>query len=481
MNTINVSPHKAALAGKSLDRLVEAVEGKVLLPSDAGYDAEVVGFNLAESSRPAVVVVAANAADVEAVVRFAASNQLPIAIRNTGHGAVACDGAVLIKTGLLSASHVDPGRRTARAQAGVRWQQVIADAGVFGLAPLNGSSPTVGVVGYTLGGGLGPIARQYGLAADHVLSIDLVGADGTLRQVTRRSDPDLFWAVLGTRGNFGVVTALEFSVFPVPRLYGGGLYFAGKHAADLIRVWRSWVETVPDAMTSSVALLRLPPLPELPEPLRGQFVVHVRIAYDGSAADGARLVEPLRSIAAPLIDSVEDMPYTAVGSIHADPPNPLPYYDGSILLRELSAEAAATVLRLGGPGVETPLTAIEIRHLGGALDRRGAHQVVDLAASRFSVFAIGVADAAGANVVRAAIRELLDDLRPWSSGRRYGNFFSVDETDPQIVQTAYEADIYDRLRSLKATYDPHNIFRINHNIPPMAPASGPRKSTSFSH
>ncbi len=349
----------------------------------------------------------------------------------------------------------------------MRWQQVI-DAAAPDLAPLNGSSPQVGVVGYTLGGGLSPTMGRYrGWAADHVRAVELVTADGRLRQLTAERESDLFWAVRGGKDNFGIVTALEFSLFETPQLFGGGLYFPGELASDVLHAYRAWTATVPDAMTSSVALLRMPPLPIIPEPLRGRFTVHVRIAYLGSPAEGGRLVQPLRRIGPAIIDSVGEMPYTAAASIHGDPPVPLPADEGSLRLRELPEAAVDAVLESAGANSDCPLVMVELRHLGGALGR--PPEVPNAVTGReaaFQVFAAGVGEPDNAAALYASEDELFRRLQPWKSDRRGLNYLFARDTAPDHVRAAFGLDTYQRLARIKHVYDPVNMFRINHNIPP---------------
>jgi hypothetical protein len=419
------------------------------------------------SHRPALVVGAATAADVQAAVRFAAGHGLPVAILATGHSALASTGAVLVTTRRMDAVTIDAERRTARIGAGVRWQQVIEEAAKYGLAPLNGSAPTVGAVSYTLGGGLSPIGRTFGYAADHVREIELVTADGELRQVTASSEPELFWALRGGKGNFGVVTALEFSLFPISRIYGGGLFFPGERATEVLAAWGRWTAGVPDELTSSVALLRLPPTPEVPEPLRGQLVVHVRVGYVGSAEEGERLIEPLRALGPALIDSVADMPYTEIGSVHNDPPMPIPFFDRSALLREFTPELVDTLVALAGPDAQCPLAVLEIRHLGGALDRRPEPaNAIDTRGAAFLLYAVAIGPLDQAEVFTGYLNELIRALQPWDTGRRFVNFLSGADANPQAVPTAYPPETYQRLLAVKKTYDPQNLFRVNHNIVP---------------
>src|SRR3954464_418272 len=263
-----VSPENAA-------PLRAAVAGSVLLPGDAGSELERAVWNLNHELVPAVIVVPESAADVQAAVIFAGAQHRPVLVKTTGHQIVGqARGAVVIATHRMNDVAIDAVGRTARVGAGAIWSEVIEEAAKAGLAPLNGSNPTVGVVGYTLGGGLSPtLGRSHGYAADHVRSLDVVTADGALRHVDARSEPALFWALRGVKGNFGVVTALEFDLFPVPRLYGGAIYFPGDRMADVLRAWTAWHPGTPETMISSFAVLRLPRRPALPEPLSGAFLV----------------------------------------------------------------------------------------------------------------------------------------------------------------------------------------------------------------
>jgi FAD/FMN-containing dehydrogenase len=286
------------------------VAGPVILPGDDGYAAECVGYNLNLPVEPALIVGVASDADVQAAVRFAAQRGLPVAVNNTGHQVVrAAQGAVLISTRRMSGVTIDSENRTARIEPGVRWGQVVNEASGVGLAPMNGSSPTVGSIGYSLGGGQSVAwSRSKGYAADHVLSLDVVTADGVFRHVTAESEPDLFWALRGGKGNFGAVTAMVCELFAQTRIYGGGVWFAIEHVPQLMRAWREWVETLPEEATTSVAVQRLPPLPELPPPLQGASVLHMRFTHLGSADEGEQLFAPMRAIAPSILDTVAEMP-----------------------------------------------------------------------------------------------------------------------------------------------------------------------------
>ncbi|MFJ4850794.1 FAD-binding oxidoreductase [Streptomyces sp. NPDC088733] len=443
--------------------------GSVLLPGDAGYDDERVVFNLNHDLLPAVIVVAENAADVRAAVTFAAGQRRPVVVKSTGHQMVGpALGAVVIATHRMNDVNVDAAGRTARVGAGAVWSEVVKRAAEAGLAPLNGSNPTVGVAGYTLGGGLSPtLGRSQGYAADHVRSLDVVTADGALRHADARSEPELFWALRGGKGNFGVVTALEFDLFPVSRLYGGALYFPGERMADVLRAWTAWHPGTPETMVSSFAVLRLAGQTELPVPLHRQFLVSVRIAYNGTVSDGEWMVAPLRAAAPAVMDTVADMPYTKVATIHNEPAEPVPYYERSIMLREFPSLAQHRLVDLAGPGSGSTLTMVELRALGGAWDREPA--VPNAVATRglpYVLLGVAGGPVSREQQLKDSVAVLLDGMEPWRGDRRLVNNLAPDEAAD--APAVYGPERYERLAAVKRTYDPANMFRLNHNVAPAA-------------
>ena len=447
------------------------VDGVVLVPEDDGYAQECATYNLAAARRPAVVVGAASSGDVVSAVRFATRRGLPVGVLATGHGSsVPADGAVLVTTRRMNAVSIDPVARTARAEAGARWQQVIEPAAAHGLAPLNGSSPLVGVVGYTLGGGLSPIhGRRHGWAADHVRAIEIVTADGQLARVTAERDADLFWAARGGKDNFGIVTAIEFDLFEVPPVYGGALYFPGELTADVLHAYQEWAPALPEEMTASVALMRLPPLDIVPEPLRGRLAVHVRVAYLGAAGEAESLLAPIRRTGATLIDTVGDLPYQDVGMIHADPPIPIPVHEGSRRLAEFPAAAAGAIAAAAGPRADCPLTMVELRQLGGALARDpDVPNAVSGRSAAFQVFCAGIAGPDGAKAMHDAADEVFSVLRAWEVKAGTLNYLGSRDTARETIRETFGKQTYDRLSQVKRTYDPDNLFRVNHNIAPAA-------------
>jgi FAD/FMN-containing dehydrogenase len=449
--------------------LAATVAGSVLMPADSGYDDERAVWNLNHELVPAMIVVPESAADVQAAITFATRQRRPVLVKTTGHQIVGqAHGAVVIATRRMNDVVIDALGRTARVGAGVIWSEVVEKAAKVGLAPLNGSNLTVGVSGYTLGGGLSPtLGRSHGYAADHVRSLDVVTADGELRHVDARSEPDLFWALRGGKGNFGVVTALEFDLFPVPRLYGGGIYFPGERTADVLRAWVDWHPSTPETMVTSIAVMRMPWLLEVPEPLRGKFLVSVRIAYNGTTADGERMVAPLRAVAPAVLDTVRDMPYIDVASIHDEPTDPLPYYERGIMLREFPAQAQEKLIDLVGPNAETTLVIAELRALGGAWDREPA--VPNAVATRglpYSLLGVSAGPLSQEPQLKRSVADLLDSMRPWQGDRRYVNNLAPEEAADAAA--IYGPERYERLASIKKMYDPDNMFRLNHNVKPAA-------------
>ncbi|MFI0982708.1 FAD-binding oxidoreductase [Streptomyces sp. NPDC021093] len=447
--------------------------GPVFRPGDAGYDEEVSGYQTAYTHRPALVVGAADAEDVRRAVTYAAEHRLPVAVQATGHGlSVAAEGGVLISTRRMTEVRIDPEGRTARVAAGVRADALIEAAAAHGLAPLTGSSPAVSVVGYTLGGGIGLLARQFGYAADHVHALEIVTADGQLH----RAEPgdELFAAVLGSGSNFGVVTALEVGLFPVRTLYGGQLVFDAPLIEKALETWRSWSAGVPEELTSSVTLLGLPDIPQIPDPLRGRYFASFRIVYNGPAEEGERLVAPLRAVGARLMDDLRTMPFTESGTIHSDPEDPQPYAATNALLGELTPQALSSLLAVAGPASPVPCI-LDIRHLGGALRKQGpAGTVVDHREAEFLVGALSVHGPGGIGPDEVRDRHALvrEALAPWTVGHSlnflYGDGEHADEDQTRAV---YRPGTYDRLAALKAAHDPHNLFRFNRNIRPEPSAS----------
>ena len=444
------------------------VEGDIVLPGDDDWDAARLAWNLAIDQHPALVALPESAADVAAVVSYAVENELRVAMQGTGHGAAArggeLAGAILVKTERMRRIEIDPVSRTARVEAGVLWAEVAEAAGQYGLAALAGSSPDVGVVGYTLGGGLSWLGRRYGLAASHVVSVEIVTADGAIRRIDAETDPDLFWAVRGGGGSFGAVTAIEFALFPVAEVYAGVMLWPIERAAEILHAWREWTADMPDDMTTVGRLLQLPPIPDIPEPLRGRSFVGVQAFYLGAEAEGAELVSPMRALG-PEIDTVATIPAAALQHVHMDPEHPVPGLGDGMLLDDLPAAGIDALVAAAGPGSGSPLLSVEVRRLGGALatPAPGGGAVSHLDAD-FVVFGVGIAMSPEQGAaVSAHVGVVREALAPWEADTGYLNFAERDIPGDNL----FGPYAHHRLRTVKSAYDPADLFRSNH---PVAPA-----------
>ncbi len=458
---------KPVIPDREVEVLARDVQGSVLPPGRSGYDEERLGFNRLLDQHPALVVAATGAPDVALAVRFAADHGLPVAVKGTGHGpSIPADGAMLITTERMARVAIDTHARTARIGAGTTWGEVI-EAAPAGLAPLSGSSPTVGAIGYSTGGGLPIMCRSHGWAADRIRSLELVAADGQVRTASSEENEDLFWGVCGGKGNFGVITEMETELVAVEDLFAGALIFPGDSAPQVLHAYREWITAVPQEMSSSAALMRLPDMPMIPEPLRGRFIVALRICFVGRAEDGTQLVEPLRALGERIMDSVGPMPYSQSWAIHMDPQDPLPWIDGTAVLSEFGEATVDAVLSAAGPGADTSILLAEVRPLGGALaDQPPSPNAVGHRNAPFNFFAVSPAFPGTEGVVSEEVRTALEAVRPFETGGVLLNFLGVLDTNPATVRRAFEPEIYQRLVALKTAYDPDNLFRLNHNIPP---------------
>ena len=451
-----------------LQELRRRLRGTVVEPDEPGWDAATQAFNLAFTQRPTLVALPEDEDDVVAIVEFARDNGLQVAPQRTGHNAEPLgdmEDVVLLKTDRLRGVEIDVERRVARVRSGSKWEDVVPRASELGLAALHGSTPDVSVTGYSLGGGVGWYARKLGLSTNSVVAIELVTADGQLRRVDHEHEPELFWALRGGGGNFGVVTAVEVQLYPISEVYAGVLFFPWERSAEVLKAWLEWTKTVPEELTSVGRILQFPPIPEIPEFLRGQNVVVVEAVFIGTEADGAALLEPLRSLG-PAIDTFAMVPPVGIAELHMDPPEPVPYTGEGMMLGELDEAAIDAFVAAAGPGSGSPLLSAEIRHLGGALtradERHGALATFD---APFLTFQLGmVLDEETYAANRRHLAVLREALTPYDTGRQYLNF-TEEETDPA---TFYRADAYHRLRAVKAAVDPDGVFRANHPIPAAA-------------
>lgn len=455
-----------------IDDLRRRTIGRIVEPHEADWDAARTAWQLTADQRPVLVALPETADDVATVVSYAAAHGLRVAPQGTGHGATALgplDGTILLRTTALRAVQVDPAARTVRVEAGAVWGDVTAAAAEHGLTALAGSAADVGVVGYTLGGGLSWLARRHGLAAGDVLAAEVVTADGRQRRVDADNDPALFWALRGGGGSFAVVTALELRLHPVVELYAGALFWPVERAGEVLHAYRRWVKNVPDELTSCGRLLQLPPLPSVPAPLRGRAFVVVEAAYLGPDTDGAALLDELRRLG-PEMDTFAVVTPSELARLHMDPDGPVPATGHGMLLADLPAEAVDVLVAVAGAGSGSPLLSVELRHLGGALGITppGAGALGSLDAG-FSLFAVGITPDAGTAVkVDGWLDVVQRALRPWEADRCFPNLTER----PAPTAWFHDPTTLARLRRVKASYDPQDVIRANHPVEPAQAVAG---------
>ncbi len=420
---------------------------------DKGYEREVAGFQTGFRHQAAVVVPAESAADVVEAVRLAGERGLRVAVQATGHGARLPVDGMLVSTRRMTGVRVDPVARTARIDAGVPWAAVIASTAEYGLAPLAGSAPAVGAVGYTVGGGVPLLGRQFGYAADHVTALEVVTADATLRHVTTADEPDLFWALRGGRDLLGIVTAIEVALVPVPVVHVGGLYFDAAHATDVLSAFRRLTAAAPETLTSSVGMVGLLPVDAVPEPLRGRHVVHVRLASTVPLSDA--LLAPLRAAGPRLVERVGAVPAAEVGSIYGEPDFPHAYVGDNVLLGSLPQALLDEVVALAGPDAEVPCV-VDVRHLGGAMAR--APETPNAVPYRLATHVLRVLSPLGdLDAVRAVHRRVFAAAAPYTLGRAVN--FSYGPPDPgSTLPPHYDPATWSRLSQLRNDFDAEGRF-----------------------
>ncbi len=450
-------------------KLQEALRGSVLLPEHPDYRDAISSWTIGFEHQPAIVVLAETAQDIAEAVRFAGAFDLPISVQATGHGTQVANVAGLhINTSRMTGVSIDPERRIARVEAGAKWAHVIPMAHEHGLAPLNGSTSDVGVVGYSLGGGTGWMARKYGFAADRITRIELVTANGEQIVASAETNPDLFWAMRGGGGNFGVVTALEFELLPVADFFGGAIFYPLEAAREVFAAYGEWTATLPDDVTASIGIFRLPPLPFLPEPLQGKAVV--RIAAVSLGDEGEALVAPIRNIVTPVMDAFARMPYTMIDLVSSDPIDPMPTVETALNFDEFGPDAVDSLLRVAGAGIDTPVMMIEIRYLRGAGEKApGRTSAANRSGGNYLLFAAGVAMSPELGAaIRADLNTLRREMTPHSNGAVFYNFLSQGEPEAERTMSAFTLEHYIHLARIKAKFDPENRFRFNRNITPDA-------------
>lgn len=445
------------------------LNGRVILPDDPEYDSARRAWNLAVEQNPAVIVVAKTAQDIAAAVNYARNHELGVAVQATGHGNVRpADDCLLILTHEMTGVEVDPLSGTARVEAGVKWGAVLALAQQHGLAPLLGSSPEVGAIGYTLGGGLGWLGRKYGMSTDNVVQFEVVTADGRIRIASATENPELFWGLRGGGGSLGVVAAMTIRLFPVTEVYAGNLYYPIALAGDVFRHYRSWIAGAPDELTSSVLVMNFPPLPNLPEMLRGQSFAIVRGCYCGPVTEGEQILRHWREWQQPLIDDFKTIPFSQAAIISNDPVDPLPSFQTGAWLRELSDPAIEAIVHYArGTEQMHNLIFAEIRHAGGAIQRVSADSAVfGNRDAELLLWLVGLTPTTEDHQALVAYLDRLKTvLRPYLTGGVYMNALEGIESQ-QRIRSGLAPGGYDRLALVKAQVDPDNLFGFTFNVSP---------------
>jgi FAD/FMN-containing dehydrogenase len=435
----------------------------LLNPSSPTWDAERGTFNVLTDQQPAGIACPSSPAEVAEVVRAAAADGKRVAAQRTGHLAGPLGDlsrTVVLRTAGLGGVEIDREARTARVGAGALWGDVLPAASELGLAPLHGSSQTVGVAGYTLGGGVSFYGRKHGLACNRVTAIELVDATGEQLRVDAATEPDLFWALRGGGGSFGVVTALEFELLELPEVFAGALLFPAERASEVLQAWAEWTASAPEEVTSVGRLMNFPPLPEVPEPLRGQSFAVLEAIYSGPESEAGDVLAPLRDLG-PAMDTIAAGPPAMIAELHMDPPEPAPYAADGLMTSELPAAAIEALLEAVGPGSGSQLVSVEVRHCGGAFSRPAADggALANLPAE-YLAFGVGIVpEPAALAPTKAWLSDFTGALAPYDGGR-YLNFCE-ERFD---ISKAFGAEAVKRLCAVKERYDPDNVFQANHPV-----------------
>ena len=439
------------------------LRGQLLRPGDDGYDEARTIWNAMIDKHPALIARCADDADVVQSVNFARDNNLLVSVRGGGHnvsGNAICDGGLMIDLSPMKNIEVDAERRVARAGAGVLWREFDQETQVFGLATTGGLISTTGVAGLTLGGGIGWLMGNYGLACDNLISIDIVTADGQLLTASNSQNQDLFWGLRGGGGNFGVATAFEFQLHPVSEVLGGMIIHPLDQAVEVGKFYNEFTANSPDELSSMFVFVSSP---------EGERVVAIAVCYNGPVDEGERVLEPLRTYGTPLADMISPMPYTQIqGMLDAGFPAGMQNYWKSNFLNSLD-ETAIELLVEHARNAPSPNSVAAIEQFGGVVNRVGINDTAfNHRGARYNLLIMGIwPDASAKDENVSWVRNLWDAMQPYSSGGVYVNYLGQEgDEGPERIQAAYGKEKYERLVTLKNKYDPGNLFQLNQNIKP---------------
>jgi hypothetical protein len=440
-----------------------SIRGRIATSSDSDWDEARQAWNLAADQQPEAVALVESADDVSKLLRFARENGLTVTGQGTGHGAVALgslDDTILVKTVRMRDVAIEGEK--ARVEAGALAEDVAGAASAHGMSSMPGTSPNVGVAGYTLGGGLSWFGRKHGWACNRVSAIELVTADCEPRTVDAASDPDLFWALRGGGGGYAIVTALHVELLPIAEAYAGGILFPPELTADGLRAYRDWCSEAPEEVGSMVRMLNLPPIPDIPEEIRGKKWFAVTVVSIGSEEEGKERIAPLLEIGEPVMSTVAQIPATGLTRIAMDPEPPVPGLGHHRVIEELPDEAIEAFYEAAGPESDSPLLLGELRQLGGALARPdengGALNKLD---GEFVMLGIGMLmDPAMRDPIEGQLDRLSDAMSPWAAE---GGYFNYAERACD-VDAILPAETCQRLAHVKRSWDPENLIRANHSV-----------------
>ena len=442
-----------------------SIDGRIATPSDHDWDEVRLAWNLAVDQRPAAVVLPQSAEDIAAAVTFAAARELKVAGQGTGHGAAGLpplEQTILIKTAAMKGIEIDAEAGTARVEAGVLSLELGEAGQPHGLCGMPGSSPDVGVIGYTLGGGLSWLGRKYGFACNRVRALEVITAEGEMRTVDADEGADLFWALRGGGGGYAIVAALQIEMLALAEVYAGALVFPAEVGAEAVRTYRDWAAEQPDEVSSVVRFVTPPPIPDVPEPLRGRPLLTIDGACIGTQAEGEAAIAPLRAIGSTIMNTYAWMPTAGLSRIHMDPESPVPGIGEGGLVSELSDDAIEAFVGLAGPGSGSPLLLSELRQLGGAFgraaDNAGALSHID---AGFAMYSVGLPMTPElGEAIPAHLSRIDETMKPWAPGGAYFNFTEA----PCDVDAILPPEVCDRLKQVKRAWDPEGRVVANHAV-----------------
>jgi len=445
-----------------LEFLRHEVSGAVITSTDEGYDAARASWNLFIDQRPDIIVMAESEADVVAAVLYANKVSVPVTVQATGHGQPkTCAGGVLINTSRLNSVRVDALSRTATIGGGVRWKEVIEAAYPYGLAPISGSSPYVGVIGYTIGGGYGITSRKHGLAVDNVHGFRIVLPSGKVNIASPDENSDLFYATLGGGGSYGVVTEMTLALHEHAEVFGGSVMFDSARASEVYEAYAKWTPTLPDEVTSAIHIMNFPSAPFIPDFLRGRSMVILIACVCGHLDQAEEWLRPMRDLDGGEFDSFHRMPYTESGAIFQDPVDPLPANGRGVLLNEFTPATAKAFLDAVGPIPRSPNLMIQLRHLGGAILRNSNPHVCILRnrKAQYLAYVLGIPtpDSPPESLATHA-ENVFKRIEPWVLSRGPLNWLGEGAVESSSIRSVFSEEEYTRIKKVKESIDPLNRF-----------------------